>query len=304
MRTLVSTKDMTREEWLEWRRKGIGGSDASAIMGVNPFSTAFDVWLDKTGQYTEDLSDNEAVLWGVVLEDIVAKEFTNRTGIRLRKRNAILQHAEHDWMIANIDRLVIGEDAGAEVKTTNSFYDGKEPPEYYWVQCQHCLAVTEKSYWYLPVLAGGQKLHSYKIKRDDDYTENKLIPAEEEFWGMVQRREIPEVDGSEACSDMLKRIYSESKDESIELPEATYDLLKEYDAAALQEKEAKTKKDLIANTIKAEMGEYSRANIFDRQILWTPVESKKFDSKRFKEEQPDLYEKYTKESAYRRFQIK
>ena len=129
MRVLADTKDMSREDWLKYRKKGIGGSDSSAILGANPYSSAFDVYLDKTGDYEEEV-DNERMLWGRILEDIVAKEFTKRTGIKLRKRFAILQHDEYDWMIANVDRLVVGEDAGAEIKTTNSFYDEKEVPDY------------------------------------------------------------------------------------------------------------------------------------------------------------------------------
>jgi len=303
VRVLVNTKGMTREDWLKWRRKGVGGSDAPAIMGVSPHSSPFDVWLDKTGQYDDD-ANSEAMLWGTILEDTVAREFTDRTGIKLRKRFAILQHDEHDFMLANVDRLVVGEDAGAEIKTTNSFYDDSECPEHYWVQCQHCLAVTGKKYWYLAVLAGGQKLHSYKILRDDDYIDNKLIPAEKEFWEMVQKGEIPAVDGSEACSDMLKRLYSDANDEQIELPEEHYELLKQYDEAVAAEKDAKERKELVANTIKAQMGEYSKAFVFDRKVSWTPVTTRRFDGKTFKQDHPDLFEKYQKESHSRRFQIK
>ena len=303
MRVLADTKDMSKEDWLKYRKKGIGGSDSSAILGANPYSSAFDVYLDKTGDYEEEV-DNERMLWGRILEDIVAKEFTKRTGIKLRKRFAILQHDEYDWMIANVDRLVVGEDAGAEIKTTNSFYDEKEVPDYYWTQCQHYMAVTGKAYWYLIVLAGGQKLHSYKVKRDDEFINNKLIPAEKDFWEMLQKGEMPAVDSSQSCTNALNRMYSNADEEQVELPEDVYELLKEYDEAVAQEKEAKERKDLIANTVKSQMGEHSRAVIFDRQVTWVPVTSNKFDSKTFKTDHPDLYEKYLKESNYRRFQIK
>jgi len=303
LKVIANTKNMTREDWLELRRQYIGGSDAPAIMGVSPYSTSFDIWLSKTGELDEDLN-SEAMIWGTILEDTVAREWTNRTGIKLRKRHAMMGHDKHEFMAANIDRLVVGEDAGAEIKTTNAFYDGDECPEWYFCQIQHYLAVTGKPVWYLIVLAGGQKLYSYKIKRDDVYINDKLIPAEKDFWELVQTGTIPAVDGSEACSDMLKRLYSESNDEQIELPEDTYDALVKYDEAAAQEKDAKARKDLIANQIKAQMGEYSRAFVFDRKVHWTPITSSKFDSKTFSKDHPDLYEKYKKESQYRRFQIK
>lgn len=303
MKVIANTKDMTREEWLELRRHYIGGSDAPAIMGVSPYSTAFDIWLSKTGEYDEEVN-SEAMLWGNILEDIVAKEWTNRTGKKLRKRHAMIGHDEYEFMAANIDRLVVGESGGAEIKTTNAFYDGDECPDWYWCQVQHYMAVTGKPYWYLIVLAGGQKLHSYKVPRNDDYIEKELIPTEREFWNMVQQGTIPPIDGSEACSDMLKRLYSEANDEEIELPEDHYDLIVKYDEAAAQEKDAKARKDLIANQIKAQMGEYSRAFVFDRKVHWTPITSSKFDSKTFSKDHPDLYEKYKRESQYRRFQIK
>src|SRR5699024_9027298 len=115
----ISTLEMTRKEWLKERTKGIGGSDSSAILGFNPWKSPFELYIDKTSDHVQEI-DNEAIHWGNVLEDVVAEEFTRRTGIKVRRRNEIFRHKEHKWMMANIDRDVVGERALLECKTTKA----------------------------------------------------------------------------------------------------------------------------------------------------------------------------------------
>ena len=93
----AKTKDMPKAEWLRLRRNGIGGSDAAAIMGLSPWRTAMDVWLEKTGEFTRDDEENEQMYWGTVLEAVVAEEFTRRTGLKTRRRNAILQSRKYPF---------------------------------------------------------------------------------------------------------------------------------------------------------------------------------------------------------------
>ena len=142
---LVNTKDMERQEWLEWRRKGIGGSDAAAILGLNPYCSPFDVYLDKIGA-KEEQPDNEAMRQGRDFEDYVAMRFTEATGKKVRRRNAVLQHPEYPFILGNIDRLVVGEHAGLECKTTSVLNKAKfnqgEFPDTYYVQCMHYMPVT------------------------------------------------------------------------------------------------------------------------------------------------------------------
>src|SRR5690606_3541619 len=110
-KVLVSTNDLNRDEWLHARAKGIGGSDASVILGLNKWKTPFELWLEKTGQVIPESSQSEAAYWGTVMEDIVAKEFETRTGKKVRRRNATFQHPKYPFLIANVDRLVVGEKA-------------------------------------------------------------------------------------------------------------------------------------------------------------------------------------------------
>ena len=102
---------MARIDWLLDRRKGIGGSDVAAIMGLNKWKSAYQIWLEKTGQVGLSESDSEPAYWGTVLEEVVAKEFAVRTGKKVRRRNQVFEHPEYPFLRANIDRDVVGEKA-------------------------------------------------------------------------------------------------------------------------------------------------------------------------------------------------
>lgn len=304
---LCDTKELSREEWLARRRQGIGGSDAAAILGVSPWASAFDVWLEKTGEYSGGPDpDSEVMYWGTVLEDLVAREFSRRTGKKVRKRNAILCHPEHEWMLANVDRLVVGEEAGLECKTTSAYnqsqWDDKIPPGYY-AQVQHYMAVTGFDTWYLAVLIGGQKYKDFVVGRDPEYIEN-LIQAEMEFWRKVERGEPPEMDGSAACSQVLARLYPEAKEDEQELSPEAFSLVSQYEEAQEEEKAAQIRKDEAANKLKELLQEHERGRIYDRVVSWSNVITRRLDTKTFQSEEPDLYERYLRESKYRKFSIR
>ena len=304
MNILASTKDMSREEWLEYRRKGIGGSDISVLMGVNPWKSPMDIWLEKTGEFVGEETDNEAMYWGNVLEDIVAREFTERTGKKVRRRNAILQHEQYPFLLANVDRLVIGEKTGLECKTTNAFYqDTGQCPELYYVQAQHYMAVTGLLRWHIAVLAGGQKFYNYEVCRSDEYVK-EIIRIAGEFWGLVESGQPPEFDGSEASTKVLNRMYPQAGKEEKELPTDAFGLIQQHEEAAEEEKAAKLRKDEAANKLKGLMGDAEKGFIYDRKVSWANVKSSRFDTKNFKKDHEDLYKEYARESQYRRFQIK
>lgn len=114
---LVSTKELSREQWLAVRNGGIGSSDAAAALGLSPYKSPLELWLEKTNRKPPtDLSQSEAVYWGTVLEAIIANVYAERTGNKVRRINAVLQHPEHHHMLANLDRAV-GSDGVLEIKT-------------------------------------------------------------------------------------------------------------------------------------------------------------------------------------------
>lgn len=307
---LASTKEMTREEWLSLRKRGIGGSDAAAIAGFSPYRSAYAVFLEKTGQLADD-EPGEAAYWGSTLEDVVAAEFAKRTGFKTTRKNAILQHPTHTFMLANLDRYVMAPDRGRgvlEVKTASEYkrgdWDGDKVPDAYMIQMQHYLAVTGLQFGYFAVLIGGNKFRHTLVSRDDRLIE-ALIQLEADFWRRVEENNPPAPDGLEATGDLLNALYPESKPLSeMDLPPHAMDLLVQYDAAKADEEAAKLRKEEAANRIKALMGEYEIGWCGDRKVVWKTITSERLDSKAFKAAHPEIAAKFLKPSTYRRFEVK
>jgi len=306
---LTMTNDLNHDEWLDIRKKGIGGSDAAAIAGLNKWKSPVAVYMEKIGEIQGDRIDSEAAYFGNVLEDVVAQEFSRRTGLKVRRRNAMLQHPEHPWMIANIDRLIVGEKTGLECKTTSAFladqWDGEEVPIQYILQCQHYMAVTGFKAWWIAVLIGGNKFVYKKIERDDELISN-LIDIEKDFWeNHVVPQIPPDFDGSEASSELLKAMYPEAEPESeIELPDEAYTLIYALDEIKTEMDELSTRKKEYENKLKSMLGNFETGIARDRIVTWKPYSRKTVDSKRLKKERPEIYEQYLKESHSRRFNIK
>jgi putative phage-type endonuclease len=207
---LASTLKMTREEWLELRRSGITGTRITGIMNVSPWETPRSVYLDLLGVKPEK-EQTEPMYWGTVLEDTIAKEFAQRTGYKVRRVNYMLQHKTYDFLLGNIDRLIIdGKRKGIlECKNVGAYKadewkDGA--PLHYIYQLQFYLCLTGLDFGYLTALIGGQKFVYHLVERDDALIE-QMIDAATEFWfGNVLRRVEPEV--TELDTDLLNQIYS------------------------------------------------------------------------------------------------
>lgn len=213
---LVETKDMPREDWLEVRKSGIGGSDAAAAVGLSPYQSMLELWLTKTGRDSNlpkpDPDDTtEPVYWGTILEPIVAASYTKQTGNRVRRVNAVLQHPTIPFMLANVDREVVGnrDVQLLECKTAGEFgarlwRDGV--PEYVQIQVQHQLAVTGRQAADVAVLLCGQKLDVHRIERDDALIA-RLVELESSFWRYVETDTPPPADGSESADRALRCLY-------------------------------------------------------------------------------------------------
>ncbi|UJH72275.1 YqaJ viral recombinase family protein [Burkholderia sp. JSH-S8] len=213
---LIKTADLSRDDWLAVRRTGIGGSDAAAAVGLNPYMSALELWLDKTGRAEglprPDPADTTSpTYWGTLLEPIVAAVYTQQTGNKVRKVNAVLRHPSIAWMLANIDREVVGapDVQILECKTagehgTRLWRDGV--PEYIQLQVQHQLAVTGKTAAHVAVLLCGQALEVHRIERDDALI-GRLIELEQRFWRYVESDTPPPADGSESADRALRHLY-------------------------------------------------------------------------------------------------
>lgn len=218
----VSTVNMSREEWLERRRKSIGGSDTAAILGLSEYSSAYSVWAEKTGKVIpEDISEKESVRLGNDLEDYVAKRWSEKTGKKVRRDKAFIYNSDYPFAHANIDRAVVGEDAGLECKTTSSYdiaaqLEEGEIPKHWYCQMVHYMMITGAKKWYLGALVFGKGFYDLEVERDDAEI-LALATAEEAFWHNVTSNTPPSLDGSEATQTALRTILKDSECYTVDL---------------------------------------------------------------------------------------
>lgn len=192
-RVLVSTKELDREEWLQERRKGIGGSDAAKVLGVSRWGGPLSVYLEKKGLYIPD-DPGEPAYWGTVLEDVVAREFEKRSGLRVQRQNKIFSNPDYPWMLANIDRRIVGQNKGLECKTASNFmgdeWEGDELPDSYYIQIQHYMAVMGWESCWVACLIGGQRYVQKEVQRNPELI-NTIIDKEREFWEEHFLKDVP-----------------------------------------------------------------------------------------------------------------
>lgn len=294
---LAKTNGMSRLEWLEARQRGIGGSDVAAIFRVHPYKSNLQLYLEKVGGWHVDEEISEAAEIGLEAEELVARLFMKRferdTGqpIKVQKVNAILQHRDYKFMLANLDRRIIGENAGLECKTSSEWrrgeWDNGCPPEYL-LQCMHYMAVTGFDYMYLAVLIGGNKLRWQKIERDEELIAD-LIVGEREFWDEHVEKQIPpDPGGSNADTDCIKALYPLSDGKEIELPNDALFWLEQIKAYEPIRDNAEEKIEEAKNRLKVMMQDAETAKIGRFFVSWKS--NKTFDEEAFKAARHDTWE--------------
>ena len=306
---LVSTKDMPRSEWLAWRKKGIGSSDAPVAIGVSPYKSPLALWLEKTGrQQPEDLSTKEAVFWGTTLEPILAAVYAQRTQKKVRRVNQILQHPEHPYLLANLDRAIEG-DGLLEIKTAGLRSErqwGEGVPFPYQVQVLHQLAVTGKAWADVAVLIGGQEFRIYRVERDEARIAT-LIALERRFWQYVTDDQPPPVDGSESSNKALTQLYPADYTPLVDVsdqPERNAlfaNLVKARRASqGLEQQEA-----LLEQQIKEVIADAQGAKFEGGKALWKCTKpSHRLNIEKLTQDHPELIPAYTQEKpGTRRFTI-
>lgn len=306
MKRLVSTLNLSHEEWLRYRKRGIGGSDAGAICGLNPYVTAMQVYHDKTSDTADD-TDNEAMRQGRDLEEYVSQRFMEATGKKVRRANAIFYNEDNPFMLANVDRLLVGEDAGLECKTASPYMADKwkdgEIPMHYQIQCHHYMAVCDTRAWYIAVLIYGKEFKFHKIERDEDIITD-LIQIEKDFWeNNVLGHTLPAPDGSKAADTVISNYFKETKPVSILLPPSFDGMLEHRQDLVSAIDEMEKEKKQIEQELKLYMGKAETAENDQFKVSWKPVDSSRVDGNKLKEEQPEIYAKYQKTIHSRRFTI-
>lgn len=306
----VEQSEADRKQWEEVRNTGIGGSDIAVIMGLNPWKSAYALYMEKSGQVEpDDLSENEYVYWGTVLEAAVANRFAELTGKKVRKCGT-LQDDDYPYMLANVDRLIVGEEAGLECKTASTYkkdeWEGDNVPDAYYCQCQWYMMVTGFNVWYIACLIGGNHFEYKAIPRNEKFIQ-EMRAAVVEFWENMENGIAPEIDGSESTSEALRKQYGDVDNKNtVMLPSTCNALITRYDELKATKKVLELQMDEVANSLKAMLGENQVGLFNDRQVVWkTAAGRTTIDSKALKKDMPEVYAKYAKVGKpSRRFDVK
>lgn len=306
---LASTTDLSREEWLQVRSQGIGGSDIAAIVGASPWDTPLSIYLRKVGELPEK-EETEAMYWGTVLEEVVAQEYKRRhPEVQVRRVNAVLQHPETPYFLANIDREIRIKGRRPlllEIKTTSAWNGGRwndKVPDHVMAQVQWYMGICGYHTAVVAVLIGGQEYREYEVARDDELIEYLQILAKR-FWENHVIPRIPPAPEAPSDAGFFDLLYPESKGSDIDLTVLGQDVLHEYDDARKAEEEAKKRRLVAEAKLKRLLGEHELGYVGERRITWKNVVQSRFDSQALKQDHPDIYERYLRTSSYRRFQVR
>lgn len=309
MKRMISTVGMTHDEWLTRRRSGIGGSDAAAIVHLNPYKSAYSVWADKLG-FGAEVPDNEEMRQGRDLEEYVARRFKEETGNRVRRANCIFHDDRQPYMIANVDRLLTGKNEGLECKTMNprskyaAALEYNSVPDHYYVQCQWYMAVTGYELWHLAILVFSQGFYTFEIERNDEDIE-ALRDAARNFWEYnVLGNNPPPPDGSDSCHRAVLSVVGNSNGETVPL-DISPNLIKNLQAMEAEKKESERQIQMIKDEIAIALGNAEIGNGDGFRVTMKTQIRRTFDAKKFAKEHPEMdLSGYYKESVSRPFRLR
>jgi len=164
--------------------------------------------------------------------------------------------------------------------------------------------VTGAKGWWVAVLIGGQRFLCKRVERDDELIQ-QLVEIERDFWERHVVQGIPpEMDGSPASTELVKRMYPLATRSKIDLPSQAMKLVEEYERIKAELKPLEERKAELENRLKYMLGEHEEGRIGNVIVSWKNVESKRIDTTRLKKERPDIYEQFLKTSSYRKFDVK
>ena len=326
--TVELVKTATHEDWLALRKTGVGGSDIAAIMGLNRYRGALDVYEDKTSD-TPVQEQNDAIHFGILLEDVVAKEFSRRTGMNVQRVNATMRDGIR---IANIDRAIVNPSISGNVRfrngalTTDALLECKTAGAYsawrlgesqerlivsgqptppadmpleYLAQVQWYLGITGCKTAYVAVLIGGQDYRIYRVERDEEIIAAMYEKADA-FWKCVQDRMPPEP----MTADEAMKVWQQDDGEAVEADNRTAAAFGELITLKAQAKELAERITEKEEVVKLAIGEHATLTLGGNKIAtWKAGSRNTIDSKALRAEMPDIAEKYTKTSTTRTLRI-
>ena len=296
---LCSTVGMSETEWLAVRQQGIGGSDISAICGINPWKSPVECYLEKTKTKIVP-EQNELMHWGHMLEPVVTDEFARRhPEYKVERLNAILQHHKYDTHLANIDRMIeCDEGSGVlEVKTAGQFafakWEGGIPLQYQ-AQVQWYLHVTGLNFAWIAVLVGGQQYFEYKIYRDDAAIDTMVNTADRFWQNYVVPMEMPAASVAEDLDPIKDLFRTEEAGTVIAIDGVLSDLIGEYENVKATIKESETQKDALEARIKQLIGTAEKGDGSGWSLTWKCNKaSLKLNTKSLEIDHPEIVTAYS-----------
>ncbi|MBR2800316.1 MAG: YqaJ viral recombinase family protein [Oscillospiraceae bacterium] len=320
--TKTPVAGLNHEEWLALRHQSIGGSEIGAILGLNPWQSAYSLWCERTGR-TPAFEGNLQTRVGTALEDTVARLFAETSGLEVQRTNFLYTNTDFPHLHALPDRLVRGRRTGLEIKTTSAFngdqFRGQEFPAQYYAQSVQYMGILEYDEWFIAVLIGNHDLRFYQLVRSEeiqahDWCSGRLLVEDGEFealkaagaafWECLEKDIPPAVDGSDATTEALNEAYPESGDG---MEPMTFfgreSLVSEWFSIKEQMDSLETRKQEIRNILCADMGLYETGVCGEHRITWKTQTRNTFDSKRAVKEHPELAS-YYRQSSTRVFTIK
>lgn len=317
-RRLVDTRALDRNTWLAIRRSGIGSSDAAAALGLNPYKSQLELWMEKTGRQSNDLEPtaddklSSPLHWGQILEPIVADHYAQHTGHRVQRVNAILQHVDHPWMLANLDREIVGNEEVQILECKTAGVHGARlwkqgVPEYVQLQVMHQLAVTGQQSADVAVLLGGHELQIHRIERDEAMIE-QLIALERRFWDTVETDTPPPADGSDSADKALRALFPRDDGETVDFGDdpVLNQVFVDLQQARQTLDDAKRDEVRLRHRLQQAMGSATQANFPSGRITWKQAQaSTRLDGKALQQNHPDLCARYlTSVPGSRRFVVR
>lgn len=318
----ISTLGMSREDWLEERKKSLGGSDMGAVLGLNRYRSPYTVWAEKTGRIGEE-PENEAMRVGRDLEPYVASRFEEASRKSVRRMNYLLRREDCPHLHANIDRQILGESSGLECKTASALnlkrYEGGDFPESYYAQCVTYLAVTGWERWFLAALVLGKGFYCYQITTvPDDYVpgwcESSVYVSPDEiaalkrcaadFWhDYVEADSPPPMDGDASTTEALETIYEGGGGE-VELF-GRERLVEQYQYLMSRKKAIEKGADAIKQQLMNDLGDNERGYCGRFTVDWKGQSRQTFDPRAFAKDHPDMdLSSYYKTTNFRKFAVK
>lgn len=317
MKVIANTNELSREQWLELRKTGIGGSDAGTILGVNPYSSPYSLWAVKSGLVEDTFKGNAATEWGNRLERTVAEAFAQETSKAVVEWPVMLQ-GDKPWLLANVDFFIVSKpewngtvttvesmddleiEAILECKTTGivgrgnaqAWENNAVPTSYFW-QGAHYSLVTGVQTVFFACLIGSVGL-VIRERNYDQETLQGLLEAESNFWELIEKKSAPDRTGADAEFEILKAIYPSSVGTSVEVSEWIVDRLDDFRKAKAELEEAEAKVKAARIELELAIADADEAT-YQGRTLFTYKSNKcgsKFDDKRFNEEYPELYKQY------------